>query len=178
MVHYYCFIPVTGLLSPNQKIFKVSVGGSKRDEEKARLVELYAKDANLYFHLWTDDAENEITSRMMLSPDASFSVGRGLKVVYCSISSLLKSIIDDTLFSLDDAPHVFNNYFKLNCLLSPKFYFQNTMKKIKKSVPPSTRKNLRVRPSTDDICAAISFGAILILYWLACLLRQWENSIF
>lgn len=178
MVHYYCFIPVSGAILPTQKIFKVSVGKSKRDTEKARLVELYAQDSNLYFHLWSDDAIREIEHRLALHPEASFSVDSGCRIVYCSISSLLKAIISDSVDTLNDPAYVFRNYFKLHSLLSPSFFFSNFSKSVSRPRASQIRKNLSVRPSSDDICAAIGFGCVLLLYWLGCLLRSWEQSLF
>lgn len=177
MVHYYCFIPVSGAILPTQKIFKVSVGKSKRDTEKARLVELYAQDCNLYFSLWSDDAIREIEHRLALHPEASFSVDSGCHIVYCSISSLLKAIISDSVDTLNDPAYVFRNYFKLHSLLSPSFFFSNFSKSVSKPRASQIRKNLSVRPSSDDICAAIGFGCVLLLYWLGCLLRSWEQSL-
>ena len=156
----------------------MSVGKSKRDTEKARLVELYAQDCNLYFGLWSDNAIREIEHRLVMHPEASFSVDSGCRIVYCSISSLLKAIISDSVDTLNDPSYVFRNYFKLHSLLSLSFFFSNFSKSVSRPRASQIRKNLSVRPSSDDICAAIGFGCVLFLYWLGCLLRSWEQSLF
>lgn len=69
------------------------------------------------------------------------------------------------------------NFFRMASTLCPSFFFRNACKKIKKSLPPFPRKYLSVRPSSDDICAAIGFAALLFLYWLGCLLMEWEKAV-
>lgn len=175
MKTYYCFIPTTGKLDAQSKVFKVAVGISNRDQVKRQLVDLYACDCNLFFRVWDDTTEFELKCRMSQSPDASFLFGRGLKVIHVSICQLYKAIIDGSVSMLDNPAYVNQNYFKLNAMLSPHFFFVNNPNN--KVIPRaySKRKNLSVRPSTDDICAAIGFLVIVFLYCLGCFICQWEN---
>lgn len=177
MKRYYCFVPTTGKITAATKIFRVAVGSSTKDSVRVLMTEDYAKRHGLYFHLWNDDANREIDSRLIQRPTDSFSVGRGCRVVYVSIESLCQAIVAGRLYALDDDPVYARNYFRMASTLCPSFFFQNACKKIKKSLPPFPRKNLSVRPSTDDYCAAIGFAALIVLYWLGCLLLQWEKAV-
>lgn len=177
MKTYYCFIPTNGMLDAQSKVFKVAVGISNRDQVKRQLVDLYACDCNLFFRVWDDTTEFELKCRMSQSPDASFLFGRGLKVIHVSIYQLYQAIIDGSVSMLDNPAYVNQNYFKLNAMLSPHFFFVNNPNK--KVIPRaySKRKNLSVRPTRDDHIAAIGFALIFLLYWLGSLLELWEASL-
>lgn len=177
MKRYYCLIPTTGGITAAIKVFRVSVGATAKDGAQMLFAADWAKRQGFYFHVWDDKANNEIDSRIIRKQSDYFSIDRGCKVVYVSISSLVQAIIAGTLYSLEDDPKVTRNYFQESSTLSPSFFFRKVYKKIKTSLPPFPRKNLSVRPSTDDICAAIGFAAILFLYWLGCLLLQWEKAV-
>lgn len=177
MIRYYCFVPTQGKITAATKIFRVAVGSSSEDATRVMIMESYAKRHGLYFHLWNDDANREVDSRLIQRPTNAYSVGRGCRVVYVSIKSLRQAIIAGKLYALDDDPEYARNYFRMASTLCPSFFFQNIGKKIKSALPPFPRKNLSVRPSTEDISAAIGFAALLFLYWLGCMLLQWEKAV-
>lgn len=177
MKRYYCFVPTEGKITAATKIFRVSVGSSAKDAVRVLMMEDYAKRHGLYFHLWDDDANHVVHSRLIQRPTDSFSVGRGCRVVYVSIESLRQAIVAGRLYALEDDPEYARNYFRMASTLCPSFFFRKAFKKIKKSLPPFPRKYLSVRPSSDDICAAIGFAALLFLYWLGCLLMEWEKAV-
>lgn len=177
MKRYYCFIPTQGKITATTKVFRVAVGSSAREQAQLAYVSEYASRMELFFHVWNDVANKEIDSRLVQRPTGAFSVGRGCHVVYVSVNSLLQAIVEGSLHALFDDPQVTKSYFKMASTLCPSFFFRNACKKIKKSLPPFPRKNLSVRPSSDDICAAIGFAALLFLYWLGCLLLQWEKAV-
>lgn len=177
MIRYYCFVPTEGKITAATKVFRVAVSSSKEDEVCVLTMKAYASRHGLYFHLWDDQANKEIDSRLIQRPTDTFSVGRGCQVVYVSIKSLRDAIVAGTLYALKDDPQEVSNYFRIASTLCPSFFFRNTCKKIKSSLPPFPRKNLSVRPTADDYCAAIAFAAILFLYWLGCLICQWEKTI-
>lgn len=177
MKRYYCFIPTEGKITAATKVFRVAVGRSIEDANRVLMMESYAKQHGLYFNLWNDDANRVIDSRLIQRPTDAFSVGRGCRVVYVSIKSLRDAIVEGRLYALEDDPKYARNYFRMASTLCPSFFFRNSCKKIKSSLPPFPRKNLSVRPTADDYCAAIAFAAILFLYWLGCLLLQWEKAV-
>lgn len=177
MKRYYCFVPSEGKISAATKVFRVSVGSSTKDAVRVLMMKDYAKRHGLYFHLWDDDANNVVHSRLIQRPTDAFSVGRGCRVVYVSIKSLREAIVAGRLYALEDDPEYARNYFRMASTLCPSFFFRNTCKKIKKALPPFPRKNLSVRPTADDYCAAIGFAALLFLYWIGCLICQWEKTI-
>lgn len=177
MKRYYCLIPTTGKITAATKVFRVSVGATAKDGAQVLFSADWARRQGFYFHVWDDLANKEIDSRIIQRQSDSFLLGRGCKVVYVSISTLYQAIVAGTVHTLDDDPKVTRNYFKLASTLSPSFFFQNVGAKMAKSLPPFPRKNLRFGPSTDDYCAAIGFAALLFLYWLGCLLIQWEKAV-
>lgn len=177
MKRYYCLIPTTGKITAAIKVFRVSVGATAKDGAQVFFAADWARRQGFYFRVWDDKANREIDSRLIQRPTDAFSVGRGCKVVYVSISSLVQAVVAGTLHSLEDDPKYARNYFRMASTLCPSFFFRNTCKKIKSALPPFPRKNLNVRPSTDDISAAIAFAAILFLYWLGCLICHWEKTI-
>lgn len=177
MKRYYCLIPTTGKITAAIKVFRVSVGATAKDGAQVLFAADWAKRQGFYFHVWDDKANKEIDSRLIQRQSDYFSIGRGCKVVYVSISSLVQAIVAGTLHSLEDDPKATRNYFRMASTLCPSFFFQNVGRKIKSALPPFPRKNLSVRPTTDDYCAAIGFAALLFLYWLGCLLIQWEKAV-
>lgn len=177
MKRYYCLIPTTGKITAAVKVFRVSVGATAKDGAQVLFSADWAKRQGFYFHVWDDQANKEVNSRLIQRQSNSFSLGRGCKVVYVSISTLSQAIVAGTVHALEDDPKVTRNYFRMASTLCPSFFFQNVGAKIASSLPPFPRKNLSVRPSTDDYCAAIGFAALLFLYWLGCLLLQWEKAV-
>lgn len=176
MVSYYCFIPTKGLLSPESKVFKVSVGTSDRELMKLRLMQLYCKDCGFFFRLWSSEVDMILDT--MIDPRLydAFSVRLGYKVVFVSISKLYAAVIDGCVDALDDKPQVAKNFFLLCSKLSPRFYFNNSISSKMKKVPTFPRKNLSDSERNDRLQAIIGFALLFLLYWLGCLVRQWELS--
>ena len=106
MKRYYCFVPTEGKITAATKIFRVSVGSSAKDAVRVLMMEDYAKRHGLYFHLWDDDANHVVHSRLIQRPTDSFSVGRGCRVVYVSIESLRQAIVAGRLYALEDDPDI------------------------------------------------------------------------
>lgn len=178
MIHYYCFVPTLGKITASTKVFKVAVGSSSSDKDAKLCVESYAKRTLRYFHLWNASAELEISSRLVQTPVDPNSCSLGFQCIHVPVKKLWRAILDQTVFLLEDEPHVARNYRQILTILSPKFFFLNAQSSATSALPPSPRKNLSVRPSTDDICAAFGFGAIVFLYWLGSLLQQWESTFY
>lgn len=178
MIHYYCFMPATGKITASTKIFKVAVGSSSSDKDAKLCVESYAKRTLRYFHLWNASTELEISSRLIQAPTDPNSFSLGFQCIHVSVKKLWRAILDQTVWLLEDEPHVARNYRQILSILSPKFFFLHAQSSAASALPHLPRKNLSVRPSTDDLCAALGFGAIVFLYWLGCLLQQWEASFY
>ena len=177
MIHYYCFMPATGKITASTKIFKVAVGSSSSDKGAKLCVESYAKRTLRYFHLWNASVELEISSRLVHAPVDPNSCSLGFQCIHVPVKKLWRAILDQTVWLLEDEPHVAKNYRQILSILSPKFFFLHAQSSAASALPHLTRKNLSVRPSTDDICAALSFGAIVFLFWLGCLVCQWEKAV-
>lgn len=173
----YCFIPCVGQLSADSKIYRVSVGISQRDQIKRQLIDCYSCDCGLFWRVWDDTTEFEIRCRMSQSPDVKSLVGRGLCVVNVSVSKMYDAIINNTIDSLSNPPHVNLNFFRLNSTLSPHFFFNNKSNKKVTLRAYSTRKNLSSRPSSEDNIAALCFGLLVLLYCLAACVESLERSI-
>lgn len=172
----YCFIPIVGQLTAESKIFRVSVGISQRDQIKRQLIDCYSCDCGLFWRVWDDTTEFEIKCRMNQSPDSKFLVGRGLIVINVSVSQMYDAIINNSLDSLSNPPRVNLNYFRLNATLSPRFFFINQGRKKVLPRAYSTSKNLSPRPSSEDHIAALCFGLLVLLYWLAAYVESLERS--
>lgn len=177
MLHYYCFMPAKGKITAATKVFKVAVGSGPKDQVSKLCVESFAKRKGFYFRLWDDRTELEISSRLVQSPVDPNSVCLGYQCVHVPVRELWVAACDGTIHVIKDAPKVSQNLFKMMAILSPSFFFSHAFHSLASTLPPPPRKNLSVRPSSDDICAAISFGALVLLYWLGCLVRQWELSV-
>lgn len=178
MIHYYCFMPATGKITASTKIFKVAVGSSSSDKDAKLCVESYAKRTLRYFHLWNASTELEISSRLIQTPADPDSFSLGFQCIHVPVKKLWRAILDQTVWLLEDEPHVARNYRQILSILSPTFFFLHAQSSAASALPHLPRKNLSVRPSTDDICAALGFGAIVFLYWLGSLLQQWESSFY
>lgn len=177
MIHYYCFMPATGKITASTKVFKVAVGSSSSDKDAKLCVESYAKRTLRYFNLWNASTELEISSRLIQTPVDTNSISLGYQCIHVSVKKLWRAILDQTIWLLEDEPHVAKNYRQILSILSPNFFFLHARSSAASALPHLPRKNLSVRPSTDDICAALGFGAIVFLYWLGCLVCNLEKSL-
>lgn len=178
MIHYYCFMPATGKITAATKVFKVAVGSSSSDKEAKLCVESFAKRTLRYFHLWNASTELEISSRLIQDPADPNSFSLGYQCIHVPVKKLWRAILDQTVWLLEDEPHVARNYRQILSILSPKFFFLHAKSSDASALPHLIRKNLSVRPSTDDLCAALGFGAIVFLFWIGSLLQQWESSFY
>lgn len=178
MKSYYCYVPKKGLLSPSDKVFKVSVGISEREQVKKTLVDCFACDCDLFFRIWDSTTDYELSMRVDPAFRTKFSVGLGFRVVHVSVSKLYDAIINGYVDTLEDAPNVAKNFFLLHSKLSPNFFFSNSSNPRKKSVPPFSRKNLSDGDVSEGLKASVGFVILFFLYWLGCLVRQLENAMF
>lgn len=177
MIHYYCYMPSWGKISASTKVFKVAVGSSSADKVAKQCVEDFARRTNRYFNLWNEQAELEISSRMIQGPCDPNSIALGYQCIHVPVRTLWGAILDQTVYLLKDDPRVSSNYRRMLSILSPSFFFSQARSCLSAALPPSLRKNLSVRLSTDDYCAAFGFGALILLYWLGCLVCNLEKAI-
>lgn len=177
MIHYYCYMPSWGKISASTKVFKVAVGSSSADKVAKQCVEDFARRTNRYFNLWNEKAELEISSRMIQGPCDPNSIALGYQCIHVPVRTLWRAILDQTVYLLKDDPRVSSNYRRMLSILSPSFFFSQARSCLSAALPPSLRKNLSVRLSTDDYCAAFGFGALILLYWLGCLVCNLEKAI-
>ena len=178
MIHYYCFVPTTGKITATTKVFKVAVSSSSSDKVAKMCVESYAKRKGFYFSLWNAAAEIEIGSRLIQIPLDRSAVWLGYKRIHVPVKKLWRAILDYTIDQIEDEPNVTRNKAKMMAMLSPTFFFLYAQSSAASALPHLSRKNLNVRPSTDDLCAAFGFGAIVFLYWVGSLLQQWESAFY
>lgn len=178
MIHYYCYMPSWGKITASTKVFKVAVGSSSADQVAKQCVEAFAKRTDRYFNLWNAQAELEISSRLIQGPCDPNSIALGYQCIHVPVRTLWRAILDQTVYLLKDDPNVGTNYRRMLSILSPSFFFSQARSCLSAALPPSPRKNLSVRPSTDDYCAAFGFGALVFLYWLGSLVCQWEQSFY
>lgn len=85
------------------------------------------------------------------------------------------------LFSFQTDSHHSRNYqmhkeMKIYYCFIKKIGILATNQSQKKRVPTKQRKNLSDGECTDRYAALAGFILILLLYWLGCLVRQWELS--
>lgn len=177
MVHYYCFIEDASCIRPDTKIFKVKIGSSRRDQTKRQLLDCYACDTGAFFRVWDADTDFFLSHGTTQKPVDLHTQNFGLSVVVTDIHTLYRNIINGTLSSLVNPPHVARNAFRMMSILSPSFFINNRPKAIKPSVPPVKRKNLSVRPTREDTIAAVAFALLALLYWLGSLVCCWEKAV-
>lgn len=177
MVHYYCFIEDADSIQPDTKIFKVKIGSSQRDQIKRQLLDCYACDTNAFFRVWDADTDYFLSHVATRKPSDLHTQNFGLSVVVTDIHTLYRNIINGTLSSLVNPPHVVRNAFRMMSILSPSFFHENRPQAIKPSVPPVKRKNLSVRPTREDSIAAVGFALLALLYWLGSLVCCWERAV-
>ena len=177
MVHYYCFIEDASCIQPDTKIFKVKIGKSDRDQIKRQLLDCYACDTGAFFRVWDADTDFFLSHGTTTKPADLHTQNFGLSVVVVDIHTLYRNIINGTLSSLVNPPHVTRNAFRMMSILSPSFFVKNRPQGKKPSVPPVKRQNLSVRPTREDTIAAVGFALMAILYWLGslvgCLEKVW-----
>ena len=175
MVHYYCFIEDATCIQPDTKIFKVKIGTSRRDQTKRQLLDCYACDTGAFFRVWDADTDFFLNHVATTKPADLLSQQFGLSVVVVDIHTLFRNIINGTLSSLVNPPHVTRNTFRMMSILSPSFFVKNRPQGVKPCVPPGKRKNLSSRPTREDTIAAVGFALMAILYWLGSLVCGLEK---
>lgn len=177
MVYYYCFIEDASCIQPDTKIFKVKIGSSNRDQIKRQLVDCYSCDTGAFFRIWDADTDYFLSHGATTKPADLLSQNFGFSVVVTDIHTLYRNILNGTLSSLVNPPHVARNAFRMMSILSPSFFLKNRPKGAQPSVPPVKRKNLSSRPTREDTIAAVGFALMAILYWLGslvgCLEKVW-----
>lgn len=174
MKSYYCFIEKMGVLAPESKVFKVSVGCSIREQIKLQLLKEYAKDCKCFLKLWSADVDAMLSALSSFKPCDTFSVGLGYRVIHVSISQLYKAVVSGCVDALEDSPEVAKNSFRQASTLSPNFFFINKNLSQKKNVPTKQRKNLSDDNEDNKYVAVAGFVLVFLLYWLGCLVRSWE----
>lgn len=177
MVHYYCFIEDATCIQPDTKIFKVKIGSSRRDQTKRQLLDCYACDTGAFFRVWDADTDYFLSHGATAKPSDLHTQNFGLSVVVTDIHTLYRNIINGTLSSMVNPPHVARNAFRMISVLSPSFILKNRPKGTKPSVPPVKRQNLSVRPTREDTIAAVAFALLALLYWLGSLVCCWERAV-
>lgn len=178
MKSYYCFIPYTGKLDAQSKIFRVSVGISEREQVKRQLIDLFACDCGYYWRIWDDTTDYEIKCRIAIKPADRDFISMGFTIVGVSVSVLYQAIVDGTFMSLDNPDYVNRNIFKLNATLSTRFFFQHNNQKKTTSRAYSKCKNLSDRCCSEGMSSAIKISFIVFLYWLGSLLEIWERTMY
>ena len=177
MVHYYCFIEDATCIQPDTKIFKVKIGSSRRDQTKRQLLDCYSIDTGAFFRVWDADTDFFLSHVATAKPVDLHTQNFGLSVVVTDIHTLYRNIINGTLSSLVNPPHVTRNAFRMMSILSPSFIFKNRPQGAKPSVPPVKRQNLSSRPTREDTIAAVAFALLALLYWLGSLVCCWERAV-
>lgn len=177
MIHYYCFIENGGKLIPDSKVFKVAVGDGQRDQVKKCLVDCYATDTGGFFRIWDDTTDFHLSQMATYRPADLLTQNLGLNVVKTDIRTLYRNLIDGSLDTLENPPHVIRNAFKLKSILSPTFFVNKIGRQAKSVLPAGRRKNLSVRPTPEDHIAAIGFALMALLYWLGSLIGCIEKAV-
>lgn len=177
MVHYYCFIENPSNLQAGTRVFKVKVGDSQRDQVKRVLVDCYSTDTNAFFRLWDADTDYFLAHQTHTQPLDHAGMSSGLIVIVTDIRTLYRNIVSGTLDTISNPPQVARNLFRMMSILSPSFFLKNFSARRATSVPPVARKNLSVRPCSEDSIAAIGFALMALLYWLGSLVGCWENAV-
>lgn len=177
MVHYYCFIEDSTGIQPDTKIFKVKIGSSRRDQIKRQLLDCYACDTGGFFRLWDADTDFFLSHGATRKPSDLLAQNFGISVVVTDVHTLSRNILNGTLSSLVNPPHVARNAFRMMSILSPSFFVKHHPQAKKPSVPPVKRKNLSSRPTREDTIAAVGFGLLALLYWLGSLVCCWEKTV-
>lgn len=177
MVHYYCFIENPCNLQAGSRVFKVKVGDSQKDQVKRVLVDCYATDTNAFFRLWDADTDYFLARQTHTAPRDHASMSSGLVVIVTDIRTLYRNIVSGTLDSISNPPQVIRNALRVMAILSPTFHLKNFSARRAPHVPPVARKNLSVRPCSEDNIAAIGFALMALLYWLGSLVGCWERVV-
>ena len=177
MVQFYCFIEDPCNLQAGSRVFKVKVGDGQRDQVKRVLVDCYATDTNAFFRLWDADTDYFLAHQTHTAPRDHASMSSGLEVILTDIHTLYRNIVSGTLDSISNPPQVAQNLFRMMSILSPSFFLKNFSARRATHVPPVARKNLSVRPCSEDNIAAVGFALMALLYWLGSLVGCWERVV-
>ena len=177
MVHFYCFIEAPCNLQAGSRVFKVKVGDGQRDQVKRVLVDCYATDTNAFFRLWDADTDYFLANQTHTAARDHASLNTGRCVIVTDIQTLYRNIVSGTLDTISNPTQVARNAFRMISILSPSFFFKNHSARRATHVPAVKRQNLSVRPTHEDLIAAVGFALMALLYWLGSLVGCWENTV-
>lgn len=164
-------------MTPDTKVYKVKIGDCRRDQIKRALLENYAEDTGAFLRIWDGDTDYFLSQVFSRMTDTGRETWLGSQTVSTDICTLYRHIVDGTLSDLRRPPFAVRNYLQMSSILSPSFFFKNSSRRKAIPVPTVPRKNLSVRPTDDEIHAALCFAAIVILFWLGSLVGCWERAV-
>lgn len=174
----FCFVLHAGELSPEDKVYQVWIGTSKRDQVKKTLLECYAEDCGAYFRQWDEDTDYELRNRMKRLVSASSKLIDGTRIISCTISQLYSAIINDSLSELKNPPNVLRNYMRTQSIIFPAFFQSFSRKNVCQTATPVRRQNLKPSKELVSQQVVVSFWLILALFIIGALLEGYERSLY
>lgn len=174
----YCFLRSSGLSSPEDFIYIVWVGSSLRELAIKSLVEEYAKDAGLYFKVWSRDVDSDIDKAGSRYQTDANGLGFSFRTISITIKELSNLIVDDSFGALEKAYTMSESEKWCRFHNSIEYVAATNHSNVIQNASPSLRKYLSLAKKSQRVRVVACFVGMMILFALDALVSHVGNSFF
>lgn len=174
----YCFLRSSGLTSPEDFVYVVWVGSSLRELAIKSLVEEYARDAGLYFKVWSPEVDSLIVKASSRYQTDANGLGFSFRTISISIKELSNLIVDDSFGALEKAYTMTESEKWCRFHNSIEFVAATNHSNVLQNASPSLRKYLSLAKKSQRVRVVACFGGVVFLFLLDALVSNLGNSLF
>lgn len=169
----YCLIRSIERIEPNEPVFCLWAGKSRRDQIRLSLVENFCNDMGWFLRQWDEDTNFQLIQASAVDLSHSKVPMLHLNRVDMEICDFYSRLIDGNLQLIAKSARQQHGVARLLTMLDLNFMRKHTGEARSHQCQSVTRKNLKSGSLTEKISTAISFCLILVLLvldWVVTLL--------
>ena len=174
----YCFLRSSGLTSPEDFVYVVWVGSSLRELAIKSLVEEYARDAGLYFKVWSPEVDSDIEKASARYQTDANGLGFSFRTISISIKELSNLIVDDSFGALEKAYTMTESEKWCRFHNSIEFVAATNHSHVLQNASPSLRKYLSLAKKSQRVRVVACFVGMMMIFALDALVSHIGNSFF
>lgn len=174
----YCFLRSSGLTSPEDFVYVVWVGSSLRELAIKSLVEEYARDAGLYFKVWSPEVDSHIEKAKSRYKTDANGLGFSFRTISVSIKELSNLIVDESFGALEKTYTMTESEKWCRFHNSIEYVAATNRSSVIQNASPSLRKYLSLAKKSQRVRVVACFGGVVFLFLLDALVSNLGNSFF
>lgn len=164
MKRKYCYVSHCGDIKAGEKVFRIFIGDSPREQVKKNLIDQYACSHGAYFRLWDGDTDFELMLRSRSNAADSNCRPFGFDWIDIEVKDFYDHLISGSLDMVELPSYVVKNMFRISSILSPSFYFNHSREARIRPARTVPRKYLSENSHVDNYGIAAAVGLILALF--------------